>query len=70
LTRHGSHPIALKTFNVSAIAHRAYKESTIDFTLPSTVTSAGGYSVEIALDSGHQLVEYDEADNKASVPLP
>jgi uncharacterized membrane protein len=70
LTRRGSHPIAIRTFKVPAVAHGANTEWTVDFTIPSTPNGVGGYSVEIQLDSAHQLDEYDEADNRASVPLP
>jgi hypothetical protein len=70
LTRYGSNPIAVRTFKVPAVAHGANKEETVEFTVPSTPKPVGEYSVEIRLDSGHQLTEYDETNNKASVRLP
>jgi subtilase family serine protease len=70
LTRHGSHPTAIKTFDVPAIAHGANTERTVNFTIPSTPNAVSDYTVEIQLDSAHKLTEYDEADNRSTVPLP
>ena len=70
LTRRGSANIPIKTFQVKAIAHGAHHERTVSFKVPSTPGGLAGYTLEVKLDSKHQLQEYDEADNKASVPLP
>lgn len=70
LTRHGSKPVAVETLKVPAIAHGANDSRTVDFTAPPTPKDLGGYSLEIQLDSGQKLTEYDEANNRATVPLP
>ena len=70
LTRHGSPDIPIKTFQVKAIAHGVHHQRTVSFKAPSTLGGLTGYTLEVKLDSKHQLQEYDEANNKASVPLP
>jgi hypothetical protein len=70
LTRSGSPDIPIETFQLPGVAHGASKERTVSFTVPSTAGGLVGYSLEVALDSEDRLEEYDEADNKAFVPLP
>ena len=70
LIRPGSHPIPIETFQVTAIAHGVHHEQTVSLKVPSTAGGLADYTLEIKLDSNHQLQEYDEANNNAFVSLP
>jgi hypothetical protein len=70
LTRRGSPNVRVTSFTVPALAPGALSTPVIvPFAVPAAANSPG-YSLQVDLDTKHQLAEYDESNNSISIAAP